>query len=353
MMQRLRNTALIPTASAAWRRLRGAIFAPPATIPKPAPVAAPAAPSLPPGALRRETVSRESFAPVPTPAFQRIEGPHGPDTFPRPSPDRPLVFSHSGKIGDLVFAIPFCRAVAASTGHDRFSLHIKTGTVVERVRADGFVFPMPQFDATGAELLRPLLERQPYIESVTVSGELPEGALDLDVFRTQTCLPLWGGSIPLFYLPLAPWLVDVPDLSKPWLFGGRKVDLGGKKIALFSTERYPRSAFSFSFLEPFRDEILFLGSDAEHAAFEEAYFPVFRRKIADFSDALDILSSVRLVVGNQTGFFAMAEALKVPRLMLVSERDPNVIPCGGAFQLLHETETAKAAFAAFHERFCV
>ena len=320
---------------------------------KPVTPASPAKrPVLPPGALRRETVSRDSFAPVPTPAFQRIDGPHGPDTFSRPSPDRPLVFSHSGKIGDLVFALPFCRAVAASVEHDRFSMHLKTGTVVERVRADGFVFPMPQFDAAGAELLRPLLERQPYIESVTVSGELPGGALDLDVFRTQTCLPLWGGSLPLFYLSLAPWLVDVPDLSKPWLFGGRKADLGGKTVALFSTERYPRPAFSFSFLEPFRDQILFLGSDAEHAAFETAYFPVEHRKIGDFADALDVLSSVRLAVGNQTGFFAMAEALKVPRLMLVSERDPNVIPSGGAFQLLHEMESAKATFAAFHDRFC-
>ena len=352
MMQRFRNTALLRTASATWRRLRCALFATPATPPTPAPAAAPAVPPLPPGALRRETVSRESFYPVPTPAFQRIDGPHGPATFPRPSADIPLVFSHSGKIGDLVFALPFCRAVAASTRHDRFSLHLKTGTVVERVRADGFVFPMPQFDAAGAELLRPLLERQPYIESVTVSGDLPAGALDLDAFRTQTCLPLWGGSIPLFYLPLAPWLVDVPDLSKPWLFGGRKAELGGKKIALFVTERSQRAGFSFSFLEPFRDDILFLGTDAEHAAFEAAFFPVFHRKIADFADALDVLSSVRLVLGNQTGFFAIAEALKVPRLLLVPDRDANNIPCGGTFQLLHETKSAREIFAAFHERFC-
>lgn len=352
MMLRLRNTALLRPVFAGWRRLRTVLFIPPpppVVTPPPAPVPSP---PLPPGAMRRENVSRTAFAPVPTPAFQRIAGDHGPGTIPRPAPGRPLVFSHSGKIGDLVFALPFCRAVADSAGIGRFSVHLRTGTVVERVRADGCVFPMPQFDAAGAERLRPLLERQPYIESVTISGERPEGTLDLDPFRTQRCLPLWCGSIPLYYLSLAPWLVDAPDLSKPWLLGGRRTDLGGRKIALFATERYPRPSFSFSFLEPFRDELLFLGTDAEHAAFEEAFFPVFHRTIADFGEALDVLSSVRLAIGNQTGFFAMAEALKIPRLLLVSERDPNVVPCGGAFQLLYETESAKTSFRAFFDRFC-
>lgn len=317
---------------------------------RPAPMPAPA--PLPPGAVARESVAGASFAPVPSPALQRIVGHHGPDEIPRPVPGQPLVFSHSGKIGDLVFALPFCRAVAAAAGIDRFSLHLKTGTVVERVRADGFVFPMPQFDESGATLLRPLLERQPYLKSVSISADLPDGALDLDVFRTQTCLPLWGGALPHYYLPLAPWLVDVPDLSKPWLFGGRTIDLGGKTVVLFATERFRRPGFSFSFLEPFRDEILFLGTDAEHAAFEKTFFPVEHGGIADFAEALDVLSSVRLAIGNQTGFFALAEGMKIPRLMLVSDRDPNVVPCGGSFQLLHETESAKASFLAFRDRFC-
>ena len=351
MTQNLRNSAILRPAFAAWRRLRGMLLPPPPAAPPRSPAPAPA-PPLPPGAVRREAVSPQDFAPVPSPAFQRIVGPHGPDAFPRPSPDRPLVFSHSGKIGDLVFALPFCRAVASATGHDRFSVHLRTGTGVERVRADGFVFPMPQFNRAGAELLRPLLERQPYVESVTISDALPEGALDLDPFRSQTCIPLWRGNIPLYYLPLAPWLVDVPDLSKPWLFGGRRTDLGGKTIVLFATERSQRAGFSFSFLEPFRDEILFLGTDAEHAEFERVCFPVFHRKIADFAEALDVLGSARLVLGNQTGFFAMAEALKIPRLLLVPDRDANNIPCGGAFQLLHEPKTALTTFLAFHDRFC-
>lgn len=316
------------------------------------PAPAPAPTPLPQGAVARESVAGVTFATVPTPAFQRIVGEHGPAELPRPIPGKPLVFSHSGKIGDLIFALPFCRSVASAAKIDRFSLHLKTGTVVERVRADGFVFPLPQFDAAGAELLRPLLERQPYIRNVTISGDLPAGAIDLDAFRTQTCLPLWGSSLPHYYLPLAPWLVDVPDLSRPWLSGGRTVDLGGKTVALFATERFRRPGFSFSFLEPFRDEILFLGTDTEHAAFEKDFFPVEHRKIADFADALDVLSSVSLAIGNQTGFFAIAEALKIPRLLLVPERDANNIPCDGAFQLLHGTEAAKTSFLAFRDRFC-
>ena len=320
----------------AWQRVKTAILPPP---PKPPP-------KRPPDGIR--------FPPVPLPTIQRIRG-RVPDSvvFRRPAPGETPVFSHSGKIGDIVFSLPFCRAVAAAIGRTAFSFHLKTGTVMEKLRPGGIVIPAPLLDETGARLLKPLLERQSFVESVTVSDAVPDGAIDLDPFRIQTGIPLWGNSLAHYYAPLAPWLVDVPDLSKPWLFGGRKIDLGGKKTALFTTERFRRPGFSFSFLEPFRDEILFLGTDAEHIAFEKANFPVFHRKISDFADALDVLSSVRLVIGNQTGFFAMAEALKMPRLMLVSDRDPNVVPCGGAYQFLHETESAKATFLAFRERFCL
>lgn len=288
----------------------------------------------------------------PRQSLQRLPGRTGSGVFAPPSGDAPLVFSHSGKIGDLVFALPFCRAVAAASGRDRFAFHIRTDTVIERIQSDGAVMRHRLLDKAGAELFRPLLERQPYISSVSLSPETPAGAVDLDFFRVQTCLPLWGNSLPNYYLPLAPWLANPPDLSAPWLFGGHKIDLGKKKIALFLTGREPREGFSFAFLEPFRDEILFLGTAGEHEAFEKAYFPIDHRKIADFADALDILSSIRLAIGNQTGFFTIAEAMKIPRLLLVPDGNANNVPCGGAFQLLYETESAKTTFAAFHDRFC-
>ena len=333
----LHEIPVLRPACVAWQRVRKAFL----RAPSPPPVPGPA--GDPPGIV---------FPPVPLPTVQRIPGRNGVIPFPKPDPSRPLVFSHSGKIGDVVLSLPFCRTVAAAAGRDRFRFHLKTGTVAEKLRPGGFRERMVMLDAASAELVRPLLERQPFVESVSVSGELPEGALDLDLFRVQDCLPLWGGSLPLHYLPLAPWLVDAPDLSRPWLFGGRAVDLGGRSIALFATERFRRPGFSFSFLEPFRDEILFLGSDAEHSAFERAFFPVGHRRTADFAEALDVLSSVRLAIDNQTGLFAVAEALKIPRLLLVSDRDPNVIPCGGAFQFLNGTAAAKEAFLSFRARFC-
>ena len=335
---KLHEIPVLRPACVAWQRMKRAFSPAP---PEPAPRhGRPNAPGV-------------AFPPVPQPTVQRIPGRGGAIPFPPCDASRPLVFSHSGRIGDVLFSLPFCRAVAAMSGRDRFRFHLKTGTVAEKLRPGGFRETMRLLDASGAELLRPLLERQPFIEGVSISGGLPEGAFDLDLFRIQACIPLWGNALPLYYLPLAPWLATSPDLSRPWLFGGRKVDLGGKSVALFATERFRRPGFSFSFLEPFRDEILFLGTDGEHAAFENAFFPVEHRRIGNFADALDTLCSVRLAIGNQTGLFAVAEALKIPRLMLVSDIDPNVVPCGGAFQFLYETTSAETTFCAFRERFCV
>jgi hypothetical protein len=291
----------------------------------------------------------EAFPPPPT--VQRIPG-RAFAPFSPPRPVNPLVFSHSGKIGDIVYAIPFCRAVAAAAGRERFAFHLRTGTVFERTRADGSEVRTPLLDSAGAAFLAPLLERQPFVESVSVSDTPPPGALDLDLFRLQTCLPLWGNSIPNYYLPLAPWLVDPPDLSKPWLSAGVPRGSGPKKIAVFLTSRYPADRLSLSFLEPFREEMVFLGTQSEHSAFESGFFSVERRDIGNLADALDALASVRLAIGNQTGFFALAEALKIPRLLIASGASPNVVPSGGSFQVVHETESARASFSAFYDRFC-
>lgn len=303
-----------------------------------------------PGAGKAPGPAGAMFPPPRSP--QTLPGRTGNGVFAPPAGDAPLVFSHSGKIGDIVFSLPFCRAIATATGHGNFAFHIQTGTVIDRMRADGVIVHPRLIDTAGAELLRPLLERQPYISSVSAAPETPAGAIDLDFFRVQTCLPLWSNSIPNYYLPLAPWLAESPDLSSPWLSGGRKLDLGGRRIALFMSSRYPREGLSLGFLEPFRDEIVFLGTAEEHEAFSSAWFPVAHHPIRDFAEALDVLSSVRFAIGNQTGFFAIAEGLKIPRLLIASPASPNVVPCGGAFQLLHETESAKASFLAFRGRFC-
>jgi len=51
--------------------------------------------------------------------------------------------------------------------------------------------------------------------------------------------------------------------------------------------------------------------------------------VQDFLQVGNIMNNCGFVVGNQTAYFAVAEAMKVPRLVEMSSTIPDVIPHGG------------------------
>lgn len=93
------------------------------------------------------------------------------------------------------------------------------------------------------------------------------------------------------------------------------------------TERYLSLNVDWSALAPWGDRILFLGLQAEHAAFEKAIGrPVEYRPTSDFLELAGLVAGCDLFVANPSGGWWVAEALKVRRLAVT----PDVIRCGGA-----------------------
>jgi hypothetical protein len=190
------------------------------------------------------------------------------------------------------------------------------------------------------QMMKPLLESQPYIAKCEKwTGQ--EFAVDLDQLRTeristmpQGCIIQWPGQI---------WPDMITDSSKPWInvseLNGyfKNPDLDGK-IIINRTGRWRNDMIHYYFLREVKDNLIFSGMKEEHEAFCSAWdldIPHFQAK--DFLDLAVAIRSCKLFIGNQSLGFAIAEAIKVPRMLEICPYAPNVIPSGpDGYYFLHQ-----------------
>ena len=95
------------------------------------------------------------------------------------------------------------------------------------------------------------------------------------------------------------------------------------------TRRYRNSALSYAFLQRHESRTVFIGLADEYEDFRKMYrvnMPHYLPK--DFLQAARAIAACRLFIGNQSSCFAIAEGLKVPRVLEVFPQAPNVIPNG-------------------------
>ena len=52
-------------------------------------------------------------------------------------------------------------------------------------------------------------------------------------------------------------------------------------------------------------------------------------RVNDFLQLANMIRSCRLFIGNQSFPYALAEAMKVRRVLELDPSTPNVVPCGG------------------------
>jgi hypothetical protein len=185
------------------------------------------------------------------------------------------------------------------------------------------------------EMLRPLLMSQPYIEDVIRhTDESVTVHLD-DVMRHQW-LNIPYGYIPRWWFYLYPDMAC--DLSKPWL---ELDDQMGEMILINRSARYHNPNIDYSFLEEYRHKLLFVGLDDEWKSFCKSFVAIRHYKVQDFLELAIAINSCQLFIGNQSFCFALAEALKVPRILEVFAPLPNVIPTGENARDFYQTDALK------------
>lgn len=251
-----------------------------------------------------------------------------------------LYFNYNGRLGDIIFSLWYIKELCQKLS-DKANYHLQTNgkianpTWIEKTHLNSNVY----LSTNQAQFIKPLLQTCQFINEVTIGDNVPKGANNFDALKTKN-LNTFGGEMRdycynFFYqnftLPREYW--------KPVL--NVKANQKYKDKILFTlTERYVNALIDYKSLAPFKDELVFLGTEHQFIKFNQTYFQLAERiQPSTALEAAELIKGARGFVANQTGFFAIAEALKVPRILLpcdvikVGQKftfgPKNVLPLGG------------------------
>lgn len=234
-------------------------------------------------------------------------------------------FKTSGALGDIIYAIPTIQSLC-----DKAELCL----------VPDVVSPIPAWAGKRQEVLCtreqmeslfPLLNQQPVFRRVMLHDQR-SCHYDLDAFRSvQFDFSRW--SIMHYHQLVYP--ESSPDFSLPWLSVEPSDDFKDQ-ILVNRTCRYRNENISYKWLAG-RSDVTFVGTAEESNVFAKdcGRVPCVRAE-----DALQLarwIAGCKLFIGNQSFAFALAEALKVWRMLEVYPKCPNVIPQGpNAISFVHQ-----------------
>ena len=250
--------------------------------------------------------------------FNRYAQTHGLN--PPSSATGEVTFKHSGNAGDIIYALPAMRALSQERQAKLFlKLDVPLNGWSEKQH------PLGKSGLTSEMVLRlkPLLEHQTWIAPIQIHHDEPVD-FDLDLFRQVPNTSRGLGNIAHWYF----WLFGASaDLSQPWLQIASPAP-ASKKILIARSARYHNPGIHYGFLRTY-GAMDFVGTKSEFEEMQQGLPELRHVECADFLEMARTIQSARFFIGNQSFPYAVAEALKVPRILEVCPQHPDVIPVGG------------------------
>lgn len=215
----------------------------------------------------------------------------------------------SGDLGDCIYSFCAIKTLGIESVYLNFNPKYKLPRIGQT-----------KFDGKSAEMLKPLIEAQPYIKEVKFyDGEKVD--YNLDLFR-------YGGDLTyqnLCYTTLKTFGCNTDDMNKQWLF----VDpvKPEKPVLINKTDRYLNSSVDWiPFIETYGEHMGFVGVESEYEKFIKEYdcnIPFI--KTNNFLELAQLISGSSLFIGNQSSPYAIAEGLKKDTIQVVCDDCPNCI----------------------------
>lgn len=239
-----------------------------------------------------------------------------------------LSFRHSGRLGDIICALPLVKRMAEQRG-EAADFVIPSDVPA---RLEGNVYhPGGDWMVSRSlyDFVEPLIVAQPYIRSLRFlkTADVPAGSIDLDGFRTSG-LNLKAGMIQGWYRKAFGVAFALEDA---WL---TLPDPGAEApefdVLVNHTTRFCNTRINYRVLQD-AGRIGFVGLGYEYDEFmrSSGLTGVTHVTVGNAFDLARRLTQARVVVGNQSMCFAIAEGLKVTRALEVFEPVPTAIPVGG------------------------
>ncbi len=181
----------------------------------------------------------------------------------------------------------------------------------------------PMFD-----MLKPLVESQPYIHSMEVyEGQKID--FDFNTIRGKTFVNLPNGALQN-WVPLCFHDLEF-DLSKKWIELDGKCPTHiknqvSKKVILNFTERYRNQTTDYFFLKNYAPDLIFAGTEREHFLFCSRWnLTIPRLEVKNFLELAYAIRECRFMLCNQSMCYNIASAMLTPRILEICSYAQNCI----------------------------
>lgn len=226
---------------------------------------------------------------------------------PKNVSDRPMVFTHAGDLGDMIYSL----ATVKAAGGGVF-----------------YVAPKPDFrlrqqpTSANSENVLSLIRSQDYIWDARFSGEVSRPDYDLNRFRES--YGELGES--LFRKHLKPFKLDYPE-DKAWITVDYPQPIANRHIVVNRSLRYHNLEFPWKEIVKLRsNQMVFVGSQDEHESFCASFGYVPYQQTDNLMTLARIIAGAKLFIGNQSA--AMAIALGLNQQLIQETWQGNKIDLG-------------------------
>lgn len=256
-------------------------------------------------------------------------------------------FTHFGKIGDMLYSMYFCNEFVHYLGEEKFNLHIQTNVHYKPSNiVSGSVEDFPVVLSTqDAEFILPFFKSQSFINDITFDDNKPEDYIDLDIYL-NSAVNSYSEEIRGWYYICSKVMLPREHWKK--IFFIQPNYRYRNKILFTLTQRYVNCSIDYRQLEQFKDDLVFIGTQNEYNFFCQHCFKMdYAGKFNNLLEIAQIIEGAGGYIANPTGLFALAEGLKVPRILMpcdymyiggqVQKGPTNVTPLGGINALAHNT----------------
>ncbi len=227
-----------------------------------------------------------------------------------------LNFLYSGHCGDGVYSLAVIKELSKT--HE-CHLYIQANKVM----------PLPYYkhpagnvyiDDRILNLFLPLLKKQSFIHKAEKYNN-EKVDINFDLFR----------ELPVnIHFNSPRWFFHVSgvqvDLSEPYLHVEPHPKIVNK-IVIHRTFRYRNQFINYKFLEKYND-LMFVGLKEEYEDLKKEVKNLEFYDCKDYLEMAQIIKSSKFIIGNQSIAYAIAEALKVPRILEGCPYFPIVQPVG-------------------------
>ena len=229
-----------------------------------------------------------------------------------------ISFLHHGHLGDIINCLPVIKEISKNK---ECNLYIeKNRPIPAHVKSKDHPFGSVYLTENSIHKMLPLLNKQKYLKKVEIYNN-QEIDIDLNFFR----------ELPInFNIDSVRWYFHLtgcfPDLSRNYL----EVE-GHKKyidyMVIMRSLRRQNQFIDYSFLNSYKNKV-FVGLESEYNDLKKKVKDLEFYESKDFLELAMIIKNSKLFIGNLSFGYALAEAIKVPRLLESGPNFPLVYPNG-------------------------